>query len=63
MDYDEDEFDFESETVGGWCIEMLGEFPEVGQSFTYEDIEVRILEVDERRVTKVLIEKQEEKES
>ena len=55
LDLDEINFDFESETVGGWCIEMMDEFPEEGDTFTYEDLSVRILECDERRVTKVEI--------
>ena len=55
LGYDELSFDFESETVGGWCIEMLEEFPHVNQTFVYENIEVTILAVDERRVMKVLL--------
>lgn len=53
MDWDEDYFDFESETVGGWCIEVLGEFPSAGDTFTYENASVRILEADERRVLSI----------
>ena len=55
MEWDEAEFDFESETVGGWCIEMLESFPEAGSSFTYLDSKVTILEVEERRVLLVEI--------
>ncbi len=53
LDWDEDVFDFESETVGGWCIEMLDGFPEAGSTFTYQNLEVAVLEVEERRVRKV----------
>ena len=55
MNWNEDSFDFESETVGGWCIEMLDEFPEPGSSFVYENAEFRIIDTDERRVTRVRI--------
>ncbi len=55
LDLDEVAFDFESETVGGWCIEMMDEFPEAGESFKYQDLNVKILEADERRVTRVEI--------
>ena len=55
MGWDEDEFDFISDTVGGWCIEMLDGFPEQGDSFEYMGSEVCVLEVDERRVTRVQI--------
>ncbi len=56
--WNEDTFDFESETVGGWCIEMLEQFPEEGSSFTYKDAKVTVLEVAERRVLRVRAEKQ-----
>lgn len=55
MDWDEDDFDFDSETVGGWCIEINNGFPNVNSIFQYEDIEVRILEVSERRVRRILV--------
>jgi len=50
---DEDDFDYESETVGGWCIEMLGDFPEVNDRFDYEGSEITVTEADERRVRRV----------
>ena len=55
MGWHEDDFDFDSETVGGWCIEISNGFPNVNSVFTYEDIEVRILEVSERRVRRILV--------
>ena len=55
MNWNEDDFDFDSETVGGWCIEINNGFPNVNSIFAYEDVEVRILEVSERRVRRVLV--------
>ena len=55
MNWDETVFDFESETVGGWCIEMLETFPDEGASFTFRNVTVIVREVDERRVTSVEI--------
>ena len=55
MDWNEDDFDFDSETVGGWCIEINNGFPNVNSIFAYENVEVRILEVSERRVRRVLV--------
>ena len=55
MGWDEDDFDFDSETVGGWTIEMLGEFPKPGDQFEYANISVTVLEADELRVEKVLV--------
>ena len=49
-----DEFDCESETVGGWTIETFGTFPEVGTSFRFRDLEITVLTMDDRRVERVL---------
>ena len=57
VDIRERDFDAESETVGGWTIEMFGSFPSVGDSFDYEDLHVTVLEMDGLRVEKVLVEK------
>ena len=62
MDWDEDTFDFESETVGGWCIEMLEAFPEEGSEFEFRNIRVIVRETEERRVTKAEIHVKEEPE-
>ncbi len=55
MELNEDDFDFESETVGGWTIEMFGSFPKAGDSFEYENFDVTVLEMDGLRVEKVLV--------
>ena len=55
LEWDEDSFDYESETVGGWCIEMLDEFPEPGSAFNFRSHEFRIIDTDERRVTRIRI--------
>ena len=51
----DEEFAFESETVGGWTIEMYGAFPEAGNQFRFRDAVVTVLAVDERRVEKILV--------
>ena len=56
MGWKEDDFDFDSETVGGWCIEYNNGFPTVNSQFEYEDIRVKILEVSKRRVRRVQVE-------
>ena len=55
MHWDEDSFDFDSETVGGWCIEYNNGFPNVNSTFRYENAQIRIIEVSERRVRRVLV--------
>ena len=52
----EDDFEAESSTVGGWTLEMFGGFPRVGDSFRHENMTVTVLSmVDGRRVGKVLV--------
>lgn len=59
MDWDEDAFDsdFDSETVGGWCMEMRDGFPHPGYTFDYLDARVKVEAMDERRVRKVRVER------
>jgi putative hemolysin len=52
---DEDSFEAESETVGGWTVESFGAFPQVGDRFRYENWEITVLAMDGRRVEKVLV--------
>ena len=51
----ENDFDAESDTVGGWTLEMFGGFPEEGDSFTFRNITVTVLSMDGRRVERVLV--------
>ena len=51
----ENDFEAESSTVGGWTIEMFGGFPKVGDSFEYENLTVTVLSMDGRRVERVLV--------
>ena len=55
MELNEEDFDFESDTVGGWTIEMFGSFPKVGDSFEYENFTVTVLKMDGLRVEKILV--------
>ena len=55
LNIEEEAFEAESETLGGWTIEMFGAFPEVGQSFDFENLTVKVLEMDGLRVEKVLV--------
>mgnify|MGYP000400437972 FL=1 len=50
MELNEEDFDFESDTVGGWTIEMFGSFPKVGDSFEYANFTVTVLQMDGLRV-------------
>ena len=49
-----DYFEYESDTIGGFCIEYLEKFPQAGDHFTFENYEITVKEVDDRRVETVL---------
>ena len=50
--------DFDSVTVNGWVLEVLGRFPNPGDSFDYEGLKVTVEKVAHRRVEWITVEKQ-----
>ncbi|MBO4903848.1 MAG: HlyC/CorC family transporter [Lachnospiraceae bacterium] len=52
---DEDEFNFESQTAGGWAIEYTGDFPRKGDCFDYGKYHFEVTEAEERRVEKLTV--------
>ena len=52
---DEDDFDYESQTAGGWAIEYLEDFPKTGDSFDYNDMHIEVTEAGERRVGRLTV--------
>ena len=54
---DEDDWGFESDTVGGWTIEMLGRFPVPGDTVEYKGLAITVLSMDKQRVDRVLVKK------
>ncbi len=59
---DEADFDFESETVGGWVMELAEGYAEPGYQTTYEDVTVTVLAADGKRVEKVRVTRQSKKD-
>lgn len=57
LEIDESDFEAESETVGGWVIEMLDRFPEPGESFEFRTFTITAVQTSERRVDRVLVKK------
>ena len=57
-----DETEYESDTIGGFCIEYLERFPKEGDNFRLGEYQIKVEEVDDRRVLKVLAKKVEEDE-
>ena len=62
LETDEDEFETESSTAGGWALEQFGAFPKEGDSFDWEGLHVTVLAMDGLRVEKLLVEKAPETE-
>ncbi len=49
----ESDEELEVVTVSGWVMEMLGRIPAQGDSFTYQNLDVSVLEMDENREEKI----------
>lgn len=56
LDMDPEAIETDSTTVGGWAMDVLDRIPAVGDSFTYENLQVTVREVAEQRIGKLLIE-------
>ena len=52
---DEEVEEMEVVTVSGWVMNTLERMPEEGDNFSYQNMDVTVLEMDERRVGKVRI--------
>ena len=52
---DEDTFEAESETAGGWVVEKLGHFPTAGEVLEAEGLSITVLSMDGLRVEKLLV--------
>jgi len=60
VEINELDFDFESETLGGWIIEYLENFPANGDELVYENLHVKVLAVDGLRVERAEVTKLDE---
>ncbi len=52
---DPDDFEGEFTTAGGWAIDELGRFPEVGESFEYKGLTATVTGIDGHRVTRLQV--------
>jgi CBS domain containing-hemolysin-like protein len=55
VDFDDRDFDDDNATVGGFVVELLGRYAEVGDVATYENITFTATEVEERRIIKLAV--------
>ena len=55
LDVDDRDFESDCNTVGGWCVEMLEQNPEVGMCFDYKNLHIEIVAVDDVCVEEVRV--------
>lgn len=55
LDMDDRDFDDDNATLGGWAIEMLGDYPEVGDSFGYKNLTITVKELENFRVLRLAV--------
>ena len=55
LEMDEKDFDDDNATMGGWAVEMLGGYPNIGDKFTYKNLEFTIKEIEYKRVTGMIV--------
>lgn len=55
LDVDDRDFISDCNTVGGWCVEVLEQNPEVGMAFDYKHLHIEIAEVDDNHVETITV--------
>lgn len=51
------DFDSDYNTVSGWTLEELEHIPEIGEHFTFHNLRVTVLNMEEQRITRLQVEK------
>lgn len=55
IEHEDDEFECEYKTMGGWAVEATDADPHVGDSFTYKNMCIVVDEMDDMRVTQLTV--------
>ncbi len=55
IEHEDDEFECEYKTMGGWAVEATDADPHVGDSFTYRNMCIVVDEMDDMRVTQLTV--------
>lgn len=61
-DYFDIKIETESVSLGGWTMEQFGQIPEEGESFDYENINIKVLKLENHRVALLQITVSEKKQ-
>ncbi len=51
--FDLDEIESDSQTVGGWVMDMLGKVPEINDMLVYENLTLTVTQTEFRRITQL----------
>lgn len=57
FDINEKDIDTDYDYVSGWVLEMLGHIPEVGEVFTFNDLKITVIEMNDNRVVKLKVDR------
>lgn len=57
LEIDDRDFDSDYNTVGGWAMEMLGHIPQAGEQYTYKNLTVTVMVVEEQRIISLRVQK------
>lgn len=55
MQLDFDLYDLENQPISGWVVETLGQIPQKGDSFTYQDLKVEVTKTEQNRVKEIIV--------
>ena len=55
IEHEDEDFECEYKTMGGWAVEATDSDPHVGDSFTYKNMCIVVDEMDEMRVTQLTV--------
>lgn len=55
LDIDDRDFEYDSNTVGGFCAEVLEHTPEVGEVVDYKNLHIEVTKVDEFVIEEVVV--------
>ena len=55
LDKDDKYIDSDSKSVGGWVIEQIGDIPEKGSTFRYQELNVTVNDVQDQRIVSITL--------
>lgn len=55
IEIDDTNYDGQSQSVGGWALEIFEKIPEVGDDFDYENLHITVETVQDQRITSFIV--------